>query len=779
MSNKINLITGETYTLCELFSGKRRIIIPDLQRDYCWGSKNDKISSHSLVDGFIETLLKQFNSHPFGKLSLGLLYGYECPDNYVQLCDGQQRITTLFLLLGMLNRWCGDDRYRHYLISDFEFFEDDHEPYLQYSIRESSLYFMSDLVYNFFTNGSGDHLKDINAIYDNNTGQSCAWFYGEYTTDPSIMSMLQCLASIENVKERVITNEDSERLDKFVEFLVNRLTFIYYDMGTRTNGEETFVIINTTGEPLSATENLKPLVINAEINKPFGSGLLTVGQKSLPIPKAWEEMENFFWKIRDKKEFDTADNGFNEFLRWVTLLEIYDSENQTQFKEYAKEETIYRFPYEKIGINKIIETYNAFLRFRTKYSEYYGVTNDGISRLGEGVKLTQRQLFVLLPILAYLRKHANEDSRQVRRLGEFLRNVIRIDNVNKAVNDLLRDVILIGFTITDITEIIDLDVISHTILTNEEKFKLLIQKQCPDETSRRRLEESIWDAQAMEVDCIGQSLFSGEILPLLIWSTTNCTLNPDNFCYNDFEYYLEILSQILTTEDNDLTRRALLAFGYKGIPWRENSYGWGGTWKSIIAENPESFRRFLNEVKSRGRKAIIAFCGSNNPIVKYDGILKYSDRKNFGTWSISGNNVCKRSYAAPIPVVLAEIMAKVGAIIMRGTQACGDWWLNMTNEGKLEFIPKDDASKRIDKITVSAINAGKKLRYDIVTPTYEFSVVLPLSSADALIDRILSRSQKPITLSCFKLQQMCKRGHHRLTNTFRKKHLYKRPRYKH
>ena len=38
MRNKINFISGETYTLAELFSGNRKIIIPDLQRDYCWGN---------------------------------------------------------------------------------------------------------------------------------------------------------------------------------------------------------------------------------------------------------------------------------------------------------------------------------------------------------------------------------------------------------------------------------------------------------------------------------------------------------------------------------------------------------------------------------------------------------------------------------------------------------------------------------------------------------------------------------------------------------------------
>lgn len=56
MANKINLITGETYTLAELLSGERKIIIPNLQRDYCWGDKTNKKSSGErgkLVSDFI------------------------------------------------------------------------------------------------------------------------------------------------------------------------------------------------------------------------------------------------------------------------------------------------------------------------------------------------------------------------------------------------------------------------------------------------------------------------------------------------------------------------------------------------------------------------------------------------------------------------------------------------------------------------------------------------------------------------------------------------------
>ena len=48
-----SLKTGYTYTLADLFSKDNKIIIPDLQRDYCWGTTNDK-DGNNLVDRFID-----------------------------------------------------------------------------------------------------------------------------------------------------------------------------------------------------------------------------------------------------------------------------------------------------------------------------------------------------------------------------------------------------------------------------------------------------------------------------------------------------------------------------------------------------------------------------------------------------------------------------------------------------------------------------------------------------------------------------------------------------
>ena len=149
--NKIRFVTGETYTLAELFSGNHRIVIPDLQRDYCWGNETNKKASGEegeLVSDFINNLIEQFELKASDELNLGLFYGYEVPANHIQLCDGQQRLTTLYLLLGMLNKMTG--MFRRHLISDYEYVHDDKEPYLNYAIRESSLYFLSDLVCKFF-----------------------------------------------------------------------------------------------------------------------------------------------------------------------------------------------------------------------------------------------------------------------------------------------------------------------------------------------------------------------------------------------------------------------------------------------------------------------------------------------------------------------------------------------------------------------------------------------------------------------------------------------------
>ena len=145
ISDNKHFDSGVMYRLGRLLDSDVKIIIPDLQRDYCWGTtKSDK--GISLAKQFAEDLLKQYLLGS-KELSIGLLYGYEVPCGHLQLCDGQQRITTLYLMLGLLNRKTRTLQDR--LLSQREM-DEFQEPYLQYAIRETTLYFMSDLVSYFF-----------------------------------------------------------------------------------------------------------------------------------------------------------------------------------------------------------------------------------------------------------------------------------------------------------------------------------------------------------------------------------------------------------------------------------------------------------------------------------------------------------------------------------------------------------------------------------------------------------------------------------------------------
>lgn len=299
MNKVISFISGKEYSLADLFGGDTKIIIPDLQRDYCWGNYavTDRKSSKTkeLVSDFVKNIVELFEEKSDSSLTMGLIYGYEQPHNHIQICDGQQRLTTLFLILGYINIKCSGV-YDDYIISKQER-EDDYEPHLQYAIRESTLYFLSDLSRKVFIERN-TKVTDI---------KLSNWYFAEYDNDASIQSMIAALQIIDNVFNSLEFNCFLE-LGKFV---LNNLRVLYYDMENRSRGEETYVIINTTGEPLSPTENIKPILL--------GNSKLTKEQVQL-YSDQWEDREEWFWNHRGADT--TSDNGMQVFLCGIGRLDL-------------------------------------------------------------------------------------------------------------------------------------------------------------------------------------------------------------------------------------------------------------------------------------------------------------------------------------------------------------------------------------------------------------------------------------------------------------------------
>lgn len=310
MNNNSQIESGKECSLSDLFCGDNKVVIPDLQRDYCWGKdawiKTEKRFA-DLVSGFVGRLLDLY-SETSGRetQTLGLIYGYEQPKGHIQICDGQQRLTTLFLLLGYVNTKA------NYVFSDYlmskEEREDDYEPRLQYAIRESTLYFLSDLTKEVFIEGRSS-LEEVLKVYRHDPIQKFpGWYFREYDLDASIQNMLAALGSIDLVAREQSFND----WKGFGNYLLNNLQFLYYDMGTRSRGEETYVVINTTGEPLSPTENIKPIVI----------GRIADAERKKKYSDEWEEREDWFWKNRgDHKTSDINSYGFLVWYWQIGLLQ--------------------------------------------------------------------------------------------------------------------------------------------------------------------------------------------------------------------------------------------------------------------------------------------------------------------------------------------------------------------------------------------------------------------------------------------------------------------------
>ena len=82
-------------TFMNIFQGGvKRIIIPNLQRDYAQGRDTTEI--RRVRERFLDALYKAVTTEQ--KIKLDFVYGDLSDDGTLTLLDGQQRLTTLFLL---------------------------------------------------------------------------------------------------------------------------------------------------------------------------------------------------------------------------------------------------------------------------------------------------------------------------------------------------------------------------------------------------------------------------------------------------------------------------------------------------------------------------------------------------------------------------------------------------------------------------------------------------------------------------------------------------------
>ena len=520
--------SGNKYSLQELLTSEdnEKIVIPDLQRDYCWGTTG------TLVDDFIASLIGNFKNHPSEELLMGLIYGYyEEERPYLQLCDGQQRLTTLYILVGLICRLTGDNKFQDLLISKFELKEDDREPRLLYAIRDSSLYFMSDLVCNYFISQESSDCVPSEFI------KKQVWWFSEYNTDPTIISLLTALDKMKSVlTSAFLTKEnrlDKESIVNFGSYIISKLKFIYTDMETRREGEETFVIINTTGEPLSATENLKPIVVTHKS---------TTGDW-IKNSEIWEHIDNYFWVHRDSSQ-DTSDSSMKEFLRLAAGVK--DTSSKGYYNILTEEN--FKFPIDYVSISDIQNVFEAFKNLNTTEVHVNLLQSCSLLSCTNGgkpffKKKDLNEYFVILPVLRYCLKFPNASSANIKRIYSFFMNITRYTPISQDNNNIRLAIDAIDkLPSPDICSLLDVcEQVNKTyILTHEEELRLRIVNNLFADDERREL-EAIFDEISQH------PVLNGRIECLISWSG-----GVRNFDIDLFKTNVELFAWVFNMEHNQV-----------------------------------------------------------------------------------------------------------------------------------------------------------------------------------------------------------------------------------
>ena len=238
-----------------------------------------------------------------------------------------------------------------------------------------------------------------------------------------------------------------------------------------------------------------------------------------------------------------------------------------------------------------------------------------------------------------------DKQRNAKRIYEFFKNLIRIDNVSKSVNTLvsytLEIIEIINKKNGDLIDLIDpqVDVSNISkILTDEEKEKLNILS-CRT-TDRKDVEEAFWKAQEHKI-------WSGEILPMIKWAADDTTQVFDLTKFND---YSAKFSEVFAGECNaniDDIRRALLTRGLNRFPrifkgYNNYCFGWDWSdWQVLINDNKDKFKSFFDDLlNGKTLQQMINDYVKDDAnttdvfyrFVKYSEPLAYCELKNIQKW---------------------------------------------------------------------------------------------------------------------------------------------------
>lgn len=286
---------NEVYTFLDLFTTSNKfngIVIPRIQRDYAQGREDKSGEMNAKGVNFLNALYDSL--HNEAPLDLDFIYGLIDSNNKLVPLDGQQRLTTLFLLhfyaFKIENETSSDEKF----LSNFT-----------YETRTSTNKFIEKLTTQFEYEGKKTK-KKISEIIENEK-----WFPLSYKSDPTIKSMLTMLDKIEDKFSNF--NSDDEHSSLWNTLKKGYISFHFMELENVESGNDLYIKMNSRGKQLTDFENLKVEIEDAAEKSGFNKDELN--EIAYNFDKTWTDL---FWSVANKS--GPIDNYFLNYLIFIARI---------------------------------------------------------------------------------------------------------------------------------------------------------------------------------------------------------------------------------------------------------------------------------------------------------------------------------------------------------------------------------------------------------------------------------------------------------------------------
>lgn len=327
------------------FLEKYHVVIPMVQRDYAQGRTTTEVNRvrNRFLNAIKSYLIKPENDNEV--MIMDFIYGERekvWSENVankldriiVTPLDGQQRLTTLYLLHWYAAKKCGINECLYEFLNNFT-----------YDIRPSSRDFCAHLM-QYTPDWSLSMQKQL---VDQN------WFMGEWHNDPTILGMLVMLDSI---------NEEFGSLANLWEILTGKAErIIFYFLPLSENGlsDELYIKMNSRGKKLTAFEHFK-----AEYESLYEKDSEEARIVNHKFDVEWADT---FFQYRSHD--DIVDNEFLKYFFYVSHILCYEQGIKKSNDEFELIKLVYSDSLKASENRKYLE--NAFDCWYQVFKEYKSI----------------------------------------------------------------------------------------------------------------------------------------------------------------------------------------------------------------------------------------------------------------------------------------------------------------------------------------------------------------------------------------------------------------------